>query len=442
MARDFSCVCRRVVLFALSFACAAAQHAAAQPLTEQSFDANTAGEAIAVVHASCAGCDWGIAGREAAAVRLLLDGKYSQHLLLARGSTDSEYSITLGAVEKGAHRIRIEPDPSLSAKDAGPPVISKVDVHVLADGDVDVVAQSMAPVLHARPNTVGHFTDLPVFMWYEVVPTAKGRQYRYSVIFTNEDGGTATDRLMATWGRTTDIEYVYGVEVDAQGKILSEEFQGPGHELPAFRGRHGGAHPLMWVSTDNNMVSESGPTEIRYAPAPERFDLTNLSREVVMDRHPWMYTLAAKEMLREGKIVDDAPAGSGKIPDLRRFVYVEACTELQNAAVAFSVHSQDRWYDSDRGLPAFRIVRTGCFRGAVPLPDGAAAPDAIRFHAYSLPPKQGAPAPSPGAVRLVRVNQVFTVDSQYQPRPSMFQWTGSIPLDLNGDWRELRFTRP
>lgn len=410
-----------------------------QPVGDQAFEAATAGEAVAVIHASCARCDWGVTGREAAAARILLDGKYSQHLLLARGASDSDYPITLGRVEKGTHHVRIEADPSLSARDVGPPVVSGIDVRVLVPRDADFVAQSMAPVLHARPNTVGRFTDLPILMWYEIVPTARGRQFRYSVIFTNEDGGTATDRLMATWGRTTDIEYVYGVEVDAEGKILGEEFQGPGHELPAFRGRHEAAHPLMWVSTDNNMVSESGPTEIRYAPAPERFDLTNVSREAVMDRHPWAYTLAAEEMAREGKIEDAAAAGSGKIPNPRRFVYVEACTELHSAAVAFSVRSQNRWFDSDRGLPAFRIVRTGCFRGAVPLPDGAAAPDAIRFRAYSPPVKEGAPPPAPGAVTVVRVNQVFTVDERYQPRRTLFEWTGSLPLDVNGDWRELKF---
>jgi hypothetical protein len=408
-------------------------------LTDQTFDATSAGEAIAVVHASCANCDWGVAGREAAAVRILLDGKYSQHLLLARGVADREYAITLGAVQKGTHRVRVEPDPALSARDAGPPVVSRIDVRVLARGDADFMGQSMAPVLHARPNTVGHFTDLPVLMWYEVIPTANGTEYRYSVIFTNEDGGTATDRLMATWGRTTDIEYVYGVEVDGYGKILREEFQGPGHELPAFHGRYEAAHPLMWVSTDNNMVSESGPTEIRYAPAPERFDLTHVSREVVMDRHPWTYTIAAKEMAREGKIANDATAGTGKIPDPRRFAYVEACTELTNAAVAFSVRSQGRWFDSDRGLPAFRIVRTGCFRGAVPLPEGASAPDAVRFRAYPLPAKGGAPPQASGPVRLVRVNQVFTVDEECRPRPTLFQWSGSTPLDVNGDWQELPF---
>ena len=96
-------------------------------------------------------------------------------------------------------------------------------------------------------------------MWYEIVPTARGRQYRYSVIFSNEDGGTQTDRLMATWGRTTDIEFIYGVEVDGSGQDRRRGIPGPGHEVPAFKGQHEGRHPLLWVSTDNNMVSESGP---------------------------------------------------------------------------------------------------------------------------------------------------------------------------------------
>jgi hypothetical protein len=410
---------------------------------EQAFQSPVDGEAVAVVHASCANCRWGEEGREAAAVRVSVDGKYSQHLLLARGPDDSDYRLTLGPVAKGAHTIRIEPDAKLSAKGAGQPVISRVEVDTRAVGDEASVAQHLAPILYARPNTVGRFTDLPILMWYEVVPTARGRQFRYSVIFTNEDGGTATDRLMATWGRTTDIEYVYGAEVDAQGTIVSEEFQGPGHEVPAFRGRHEGGHPLMWVSTDNNMVSESGPTEIRYAPAPERFDLTNVSREVVMDRHPWSYTLAAEEMRREHKIDETAAAGSGHIPDARRFVYVEACTDLSNAAVAFSVHATDggtpRWFDSDRGLPAFRIVRTGCFRGAVPLPPSAGRPDAIRFRASTLPKPPSSGAVQPGAVRLRRVNQVFTVGDNYQPLPTLFSWTGNVPLALDGDWYELRF---
>src|SRR5712691_10895606 len=264
------------------------------------FVAAAAGEAIASVRAGCAGCAWGETGREAAALRVFVDGKYSQHLLLSRGESVVDYRITLGAVAPGRHRLTIDRDSSLSAIGAGPATIDVPEVSILSRGSDEFTAQAMAPILYARPNTIGRFTDLPLVEWYEIVSTRRGRQFRYSVIFSNEDGGTATDRLMATWGRTTDIEFVYGVEIDGGGRIVAEEFQGPGHEVPPFKGRHEGSHPLLWVSTDNNMVSESGPTEVRYAPAVERFDLTNQSREVVMDRHPWTYTVAAQEMMREG----------------------------------------------------------------------------------------------------------------------------------------------
>jgi hypothetical protein len=400
-------------------------------------------EVLVTVRAACAGCSWLESGREAAALRVLLNGKYSQHILLVRGETPSEYRISLGTQTPGRHRLTIERDPALSASRAGRMSIDipKVD-YIVKGRSTDFTAQSMAPILYARPNTVGRFTDVPLLMWYEMVPTSRGWQFRYSVIFSNEDGGTATDRLMATWGRTTDIEFVYGVEVDEQDRVLAEEFQGPGHEVPAFKGRHEGTHPLLWVSTDNNMVSESGSTAVRYALAAERFDLTDQSREVVMDRHSWTYTVTAQEMIREGKIADDAAPGSGKIPDLRRYVHVEACTQLENAAVAFSVRAADasgtpRWFDSDRGVSEFRIVRADCFRGAVPLPVNTGRPDAVRFRAYSRPQKDREPAA--GSVTLTRVNTVFTLDDHYQPGPSMFSWRGSVPLALDGDWHVLPF---
>src|SRR3954468_10336829 len=279
-------------------------------------------------------------------------------------------------------------DAAFSAKQAGIATIAVDDIHAIADRDA-ALAQSMAPILYARANTVGKFTDLPSLMWYEVAPTLRGRQFRYSVIFTNEDGGTATDRLMATWGRTTDIEYIFGVEIDAAGKVVAEEFQGPGHELPAFHGRHDARHPLLWVSTDNNMVSESGASTIRYAPAPERFDLTNVSREAVMDRHPWSYALASEGMKREGKIGDEGP-GHNTIPDPRRFVYIEACGEVGDAALAFALDVRNAWTASDRGVGEYRIVRDGCFRAAIPLPAGGRAPRALAAPGANCPPGGGA----------------------------------------------------
>jgi hypothetical protein len=418
----------------LALALAAAPPSPDAPTYTRTFEVAAPGEAIAVVRAGCARCAWGEEGREAAALRLSIDGTYSQHLLVARGARPADYRVTLGAVAAGRHTLHIERDSALSAKNAGAATVAVDDITVLVDGSDDFVAQSMAPLLHARPNTVGRFTDLPILMWYEIVPTARGRRFRYSVIFTNEDGGTATDRLMATWGRTTDIEFVYGVELDAAGRVVAEEFQGPGHEVPAFTGQHEARHPLLWVSTDNNMVSESGPTRVRYAPAPERFDLTNVSREAVMDRHPWSYALTAEEMRREGKIAADAAPNSGKIPDLRRYVFIEACGEVGTAAVALAVDVHNQWVASDRGVRQFRIVRDGCFRAAIPLPPGAQAKDvhALRVTAYERPPADGQPRVAPAPVQLTRVNKVFMLDARYLPGSSLLQWQGSATITAGG----------
>ena len=421
---------------------------AAQDHYQRGFMATYGGEATATVRASCSGCDWGEAGRESVALKVMLDGKYSQHLQLVRGDATADYHVALGHVAKGFHRLTIDRDPALTAPSAGPATIDVPDVSFYKLGQsADYTALSMAPILYARENTVGKFTDLPLLMWYEVEPTRRGRQYRYSVIFSNEDGGTQTDRLMATWGRTTDIEFVYGVEVDAAGQILAEEFQGPGHEVPAFKGQHEARHPLLWVSTDNNMVSESGPTHVRYAPEARTFDLTNVSREAVMDANPWTYAIASVEMRREGKIVDDAPPGNNTISDPRRFVYVEACGQVGNAALAFIVGSvrlqPDRdlaWTASDRGLRQYRIVRDGCFRAATPLPAGTRMSDirALRVQAFERPPADGVAPAAPDPVRLTRINNVFMLDEHFLPRPSILKWEGPVTIRAGGDPFEVR----
>ena len=409
------------------------------------FSAAADGEAVAVVRAGCERCDWGAEGRESVALTVSLDGKYSQHIQLVRGEAPAEYRIMLGPVAKGGHRLAIDRDPALSAAGAGPAAIEVPDVALVsASQGADFTALSMAPIVYARPNTVGKFTDLPLVMWYEVVSTPRGRQFRYSVIFSNEDGGTQTDRLMATWGRTTDIEFIYGVELDAAGKILAEEFQGPGHEVPAFTGQHEARHPLVWVSTDNNMVSESGPTRIRYRLVPKLFDLTNDSREAVMDASPWTYAIAAVEMRREGKVAADPPPGLNKIADPRRFVLVEACGAVANAAVALGIGTVRRvggqpdqsltWTSSDRGRAEYRIVRDGCFTIATPLPEGTQPADirAIRVYAYDRPPARGGGPAAPGFVNLTRINKVFMLDQHDEPGKMLLHWEGSAPVPVGG----------
>src|SRR3954463_7114554 len=190
----------RAVAAALLTSVISAAPAAAQEHYARGFMADE-GEAIAHVRARCTRCDWGQTGRESVALTIAIDGKYSQTLQLVRGDVTADYPIALGHVGKGLHRLTLDRDPALSAPSAGPATIEVSDFTFYSPGGSnDYTALSMAPIVYARENTVGKFTDLPLLMWYEAVPTARGRQYRYSVIFSNEDGGTQTDRLMATRG--------------------------------------------------------------------------------------------------------------------------------------------------------------------------------------------------------------------------------------------------
>src|SRR5215831_4023948 len=84
--------------------------APARSVGARSFDVPAPGEAVALIRAGCAGCAWGEEGREAAAVTISLDGAYSQHLLLVRGSSPAEYRVSIGAVAAGTHRLTIDRD--------------------------------------------------------------------------------------------------------------------------------------------------------------------------------------------------------------------------------------------------------------------------------------------------------------------------------------------
>jgi hypothetical protein len=383
------------------------------------FSATARSEVVARFTVQCDQCDWAKTGSEAAVLAVVLDSRPPVHVPVVR-TGEAEYRVLLGPVETGDHKVWFRRVPETDR------VAIEIDQIPITASEHRAI--SLAPFIYARPDTVGKFTDIPLLMWYEIEPTDRGTRYRYSVIFSNEDGGTPADRLMATWGRTTDIEYLYSVEVDAKGSILAEDMQGPDHEILPFQGKREGRHPLLWVSTENNMVLDHGSTNVRYAPAPALVNLDKVSRETVMDANPWTYEVMAKELAREGKIVADASPGQGTIPDLRRFVFVEACGEAGTNAITASVNIGGAWHSSDRGVAEYRIVRDGCFRAAIPVPGPATARDvsAIRFQAHARKDRVT------GTSRITRLNRVFSLDERFMPAASVMQWEGSAALTPGG----------
>ena len=130
-------------------------------------------------------------------------------------------------------------------------------------GDPMEVVLRHAPILYGRTlaELGGRFqnavSDTPMIGWHEVLPPrtpAGAKVLEYSVIWSNEDGGTNTPALMARWGRTTDIEWIYHVELDANDEVVpgSAELQGPDHAIIPFTGPWERDHPLLQTCTSNN----------------------------------------------------------------------------------------------------------------------------------------------------------------------------------------------
>lgn len=419
---------------------------------EEAFTVTEPAEVVATVTAGCARCSWAERGREAAVLVLEVDGRYSQHLVLVRGARPAEYAVFLGPQAAGAHRLRVSVDRRASAPGAGEVSIGPISFRTVVAGSSEHASLAFAPFVYARPGTLKRFSDLPLLTWCETDMTPRGRRIRYSVVFTNEDGGTPVDRLMATWGRTTDVEFVYSVELDAEGRVLEETYQGKDHELVPFTGRRQGRHPLLWVVTKNNMQSDRGRAAERFAPAPRPIELDGRSREAVMDANPWTYRVSTEEVRREGRVAQGAIPGTGRIPDPRRFAYLEACAPAEDATLAFAlgVVGSDgglAWHASDAGGPRFRVERAhhnfpnGCFQAAVALPEGvgSSALRALRVQAFTrLPREKERPLPpGSGHARLVRVNRLFLLGEDDEPGPNLLSWTGDAALAGEGPPHEL-----
>src|SRR5262249_15480161 len=154
----------------------------------------------------------------------------------------------------------------------------------------------------------------------------------YSVVWSNEDGGTSPPALMAQWGRTTDIEWIYRVEVNARGHRVpgSGVFQSPAHGTTVFHGQYDGTHPLLQTCPSNNNVCDKPTLKTQHQAAdPMRFALSTRQvrpigqpREHLMDVHPWTYQVMAREMVREGKVEPTSDPATLSLGDPRTYLYL------------------------------------------------------------------------------------------------------------------------
>ncbi|MBV8858972.1 MAG: hypothetical protein JOZ02_18715 [Acidobacteria bacterium] len=398
--------------------CSPAAPQTGEPLAAQAVELRDDREVALEIDARSPGASWARKGSEAAALVVTVDGAYSQDVLLWAGEESYVYRVMLGRLSKGRHKVALALDEARSAEGARRAEVKSLRVIPQPAPDSPerqehAFALAHAPFLYARANTIDHFTDIPLLMYYEVLREGADTVFRYTVVFTNEDGGTQTAALFARWGRGTDIEWVNEVRVRG-GKIVAETFQGVQHETKNFQGqRTGGEHPLYAVASDNNNFSDLACSAVRFAPLPVGARLEAATRESMMDNFPATYRAMTEELQREGRI-SDTPSDINTVADPREYLYVEAASEQEGAAVAFDVKLRgiEGVFKSDLGEPRLRIERSGYYRTAIRLPKGTTHGDVESITARCHPHPATA---SGGTCRRLRLVRVLTLGSDFEP---------------------------
>ncbi|MEO8291719.1 MAG: Ig-like domain-containing protein [Actinomycetota bacterium] len=403
----------------------------------------SSGEAIVDLTVSAPGVSWGTVGSESAVVSLFVDGRYQSDLVVMSEQPTAR-SFSLGSLAAGTHTLtaRFADDRSPAGATSATLVVDAV--RMATDSDPGYVALAHAPVLYGRQLSkstpfANATTDTPLLAWHEsaVAPTPGDTVLEYSVVWSNEDGGTDPPALMARWGRTTDIEWIYRVEVDASGTTVpgTAVFQGANHTTKPFGGTYEGDHPLLETCTSNNNVCDTKVNDpMRFALDVEDTRVPSRARESLMDTNPWTYTVMAQEMLREGQVESPSDPATPAMGDQRTYLFVEIKKQTDGAndgnswvgvAVGVRLLGDPNLYRSDHLAADWAIRRDLPAATTVELPAGTTAADITQVVAIrTISGKKDTGA----TVTASAINRGFFLDPSYLPEASFLSWAGSVTL--------------
>lgn len=388
---------------------------------ERQFTLSPGGEGLIDLVATVPGADWEHTGREAATVRLTLDGQHNQDVVLFHGERPIPYRLALGRLAPGPHTLKIERLAAFSATGLTTVELARADLAVVPPASPDFDIYAHAPILVSRPDS--HRTDTPVMLYHEVFPNEGGKAFRYTPIFSNEDGGTATRALMARWGRTVDIDWAYAIRLDGYGDKVRDTYQGWLHRTKTFRGKYEDRHPILQVASNNNIFDDDVDGPLRFRLAPHyRFDATQAAREDAVDQNPWIYRLMAKELFRERKAFKDffTPSpdkGDSAISDPRRYMFFEFRQANQGRGLGVSVKLKGyaEPFVSHRGDSGLTNGRTGWGRVAVELPRPVTAEDLEEIAIVGL---------GRGSATVTEVRKALVLNADLEPVVLPVAWKG------------------
>jgi hypothetical protein len=412
---------------------------AAQAGEKVKFSTPRAGEAKLSFTASVPGTGWERAGREAAVLRVTVDGRHAADVVAFAGAEPFPYETAVGRVSRGRHTVKVAVDRAKSpVRDAR---IRRLEP-VMAPAS-DLVTRH-APILYGRdlPEIPGRYenarTDVPMLAYHATSASDGRTTIEYTTIWSNEDGGTNTPALMARWGRTTDIEWIYRVTLAPDGRVESAVYHGPNHETLPFTGAREGDHPLLQTATSNNnllqVTDRRLARNLRFFLDTRRTLPAARAREAAMDAEPWTYQVMAREIVREGRVEPTPDPATPEVSDQRNYLFAEVDKDTAYATppasgswvgTALEVLVGGRWYSSHHSEPTWSIQRDDPAATTVELPPGTAAGAVEAVRAVAVP--VGTP-PGDWRIDVTSINRGFFLGADYRPGASFLAWRGTATL--------------
>lgn len=390
--------------------------------------------------------DWGQVGNESATLQVRCAGVTkldTQDVVLFMGRKLFPYHFSLGGLSAGRHTLQLSFDQNKSRPRAKTVFLQSISFRAKTTRDADYDVHRYSPILYGRgkQNT---YSDTPLLMYYERKATSDSlREIAYTVIFSNEDGGTDTEGLLQNWGRTADIEWIYSVFLDQQGNWVSSKFQGRRHEEIPYTGSFVDQHALLNICTANNLARQDTTSDLKFCLTPA-FELPHgKTRETAMDLYPFTYEITDWEMRREGKYEPTADPLTQRASDLRNYLmididFVANGNGVRNLMPAVALLADTNvWYSADHHLlkkgPSDRSPR----RMAIELPPGTGVSE-LAILKFMNP--QFADSTSYLEIRAVR--QLAMLDQSYRLLVHPFSWSG--PARRMGAYptEEIRFSLP
>ena len=379
--------------------------------------------------------NWAIQGSESAVLTIFVDDntvEQNQDVVLFNGAQLSVYKLLLGRVDSGTHTVEFLFDGDKSSPGADMIHLEKCSIipTTLVGEEYDIFRFS--PILYGRDlagSNESNHTDAPLLLYHEVFKEAdSSKLIEYTMIFSNEDGGTNSVNLMSRWGRTTDIEWIYRVKLDSLGNILEDYYQGSGHVTTPFQGQRINDHPILKTVTFNNLFSDEGISDFKFLLSAEQIKKAEHSREILMDENPWTYKIMTEEMIREDKYEDPANPATITVSDARNYLYLEFNTsEFNGARITFGVQlrNDENWYFTDHNFDFVQAVnREGWRRSTIELPPGAPIDDFVKLQIKTS---------GDGDIVFEELSKMFMLSEEFELLVHPFSWNQQITFNAPAD---------